>query len=78
MPKFLSDIYIEAPTLTITNGDGGGEYQPIFTLESTNSTTGNEPLIRFKKNRTGNGSKDKGTKGFKGKDDGVTNRNTAR
>ena len=70
MPKFLSDVDINAPTLTITNGDGGGEYQPIFTLESTNSTTGNEPLIRFNKNTTGSSSEDIGTIEFIGQDDG--------
>ena len=70
MPKFLSDIYIEAPTLTITNGAGGGEYQPIVTVESTNSTTGNEPLIRFYKNSTGSSGEDMGTIEFSGKDNG--------
>ena len=70
MPKFYADVDIKAPALTITNGDAGGEYQPIFTLESTNSTTGNEPLIRFNKNTTGNGSEDVGTIEFIGQDDG--------
>ncbi|MDB3913300.1 hypothetical protein N9378_00420 [Flavobacteriaceae bacterium] len=72
MPKFLSDVDIEAPTLTITNADGGGAYQPIVTIESTNSTTGNEPLLRFYKNSTGSSGEDMGTIEFLGKDNGGT------
>ena len=68
MPKFLNSVDIEAPTLTVTDGAGGGQYQPILTLESTNSTTGNEPLILFHKNTVGNDSEDIGTIEFKGQD----------
>jgi|21_taG_2_1085346.scaffolds.fasta_scaffold07360_2 hypothetical protein len=69
MPKFLSDLDILAPELTITSN---GANKPLLTLESTDDSTENQPEIKFYKNSASDASEDIGIITWRALDNGGT------
>ena len=69
MPKFLSDLDILAPELTVTSS---GANKPLLTLESTDDSTENQPEIKFYKNSASDASEDIGIITWRALDNGGT------